>query len=149
MEDQFNLDLDNQLIARFLGPKYLGRRYLKYSEIVDLGLADNRAVLQKWMAAGVFPRCLKLAGPRGRSLRWLASEVAALIAERVAERDGSSSTETDDRADRPNDDEKGPVAGGASGPFCISIGAGSPPERDEYEVTNHEYPTGRPAASSR
>jgi predicted DNA-binding transcriptional regulator AlpA len=84
-------DLDDVLIAQFLGSRYLGRRYLRYAEIEALGLVDNRASLKLWMDAGAFPRGIKIPGPYGKTLVWAAVEVARLIAQRVEERDTSSS----------------------------------------------------------
>jgi len=84
------LDIDDALIARFLGSRYLGRRYLRYHELESLGLCDNRASLKLWMDGGSFPRAIKISGPYGKTLVWLAVEVARLIAQRVAERDASS-----------------------------------------------------------
>src|SRR5215467_9922496 len=84
------LDIDDALIARFLGSRYLGRRYLRYAELEALGLVDNRASLKLWMDGGSFPRAIKISGPYGKTLVWLAVEVARLIAQRVAERDASS-----------------------------------------------------------
>jgi predicted DNA-binding transcriptional regulator AlpA len=87
-------DLDDALIARFLGSQYLGRRYLRYYELEALGLVDNRASLKVWMDAGAFPRAIKISGPYGKTLVWLAIEVARLIAQRVAERDASNGAGT-------------------------------------------------------
>jgi predicted DNA-binding transcriptional regulator AlpA len=84
MESQ--LDIDDALIAQFLGTQYRGRRYLRYHELEALGLVDNRASLKNWMDAGVFPRGIKIPGSFGKTLVWLASEVAQLVAQRVAER---------------------------------------------------------------
>jgi predicted DNA-binding transcriptional regulator AlpA len=86
-------DIDDTLIARFLGSRYLGRRYLRYAELEALGLVDNRASLKFWMDGGKFPRAIKIAGPYGKTLVWLAIEVAQLIAQRVAERDASPDNE--------------------------------------------------------
>src|SRR5262249_20957902 len=88
--DEAELDLNDALIARFLGSRYLGRCYLRYYELEALGLVDNRASLNVWMDAGAFPRAIKISGPYGKTLVWLAIEVARLIARRVAERDASS-----------------------------------------------------------
>ena len=74
---QSQLDLDDALIAQFLGSRYLGRRYLRYAELEQLGLVDNRATLKLWMDAGAFPRRLKIPGPSGKTLVWLAVEIAA------------------------------------------------------------------------
>jgi hypothetical protein len=84
---QTQLDLDDVLIARFLGSRFLGRRYLRYAELEALGLVDNRSSLKLWMDAGHFPRAIKIAGPTGKTLVWHAVEVARLIAQRTAERD--------------------------------------------------------------
>jgi hypothetical protein len=87
---QTQLDIDDALIVRFLGSRHLGRRYLRYHELEALGLCDNRASLKVWMYAGAFPRGIKIPGPYGKTLVWLAIEVAQLVAQRVAERDASS-----------------------------------------------------------
>src|SRR5262245_38661483 len=86
---QSQADIDDGLIARFLGSKYLGRRYLRYAELEALGLIDNRGSLQNWMDVGAFPRGIKIPGPYGKVLVWLVVEIAQLIAQRVAERDAS------------------------------------------------------------
>jgi len=86
---QSHADIDDALIAQFLGSRYLGRRYLRYAELEALGLVDNRGSLKFWMDGGKFPRAIKIAGPYGKTLVWLAIEVARLIAQRVAERDAS------------------------------------------------------------
>jgi predicted DNA-binding transcriptional regulator AlpA len=80
-------DIDDALIVQFLGSRYLGRRYLRYAELEDLGLVDNRATLKLWMDSGAFPRAIRIAGVTGKVLVWQAAEVARLIAQRVAERD--------------------------------------------------------------
>jgi hypothetical protein len=80
---------DDALIAQFLGPKYIGRRYLRYAELEALGLCDNRASLKLWMDAGAFPRGIKIPGPYGKTLVWFAVEVVRLIAQRMRERDES------------------------------------------------------------
>ena len=80
-------DRDDALIERHLGTRYLGRRYISFAELIALGVVDNRATLTLWVEAGVFPRPIKLAGPTGKSLRWVAIEIAQLIATRCAERD--------------------------------------------------------------
>ena len=69
-------DRDDALIEQFLGTRYIGRRYVRFSELIDLGVVDNRATLTLWIEAGTFPRPIKLAGPTGKSLRWVAVEVA-------------------------------------------------------------------------
>jgi hypothetical protein len=86
-------DLDDALIAEFLGSRFLGRRYLRYAELEQLGLVDNRSSLKLWMDAGAFPRGIKIPGPYGKTLVWQAAEVARLIAQRVRERDSSPSPE--------------------------------------------------------
>jgi hypothetical protein len=86
--------LDDDLIAQFLGPQFLGRRYLRYAELVQLGLVDNRATLTLWMERGAFPRGLKIPGPYGKTLVWSAVELARLLAQRMRERDNIEHTET-------------------------------------------------------
>jgi predicted DNA-binding transcriptional regulator AlpA len=78
---------DDALIARFLGPQFLGRRYLRYAELQALGLVDNRTSLSNWMNAGAFPRALKIPGRAGKTLVWQATEIARHIALRVQEAD--------------------------------------------------------------
>ena len=87
---QSQLDIDDALIARFLGSRFIGRRYLRYGELEQLGLVDNRSSLTVWMNAGAFPRGIKIPGPAGKTLVWLAVEVAQLVVQRVAEREASS-----------------------------------------------------------
>ena len=84
---QSQLDIDDALIAQFLGRQYIGRRYLRYAEIEALGLCDNRGSLQNWIDAGGFPRGIRIPGPAGKTLVWHAVEVARLIAQRVRERE--------------------------------------------------------------
>jgi len=86
-------DLDDALIAEFLGSRFLGRRYLRYAELEQLGLVDNRSSLKLWMDADAFPRGIKIPGAYGKTLVWQAAEVARLIAQRVRERDSSPSPE--------------------------------------------------------
>lgn len=86
METQLDHD-DDALIAQVLGPRYLGRRYLRYAELEALGLCDNRASLKLWMDAGAFPRGIKIPGRPGKTLVWSAVEVARLVALRMRERD--------------------------------------------------------------
>jgi predicted DNA-binding transcriptional regulator AlpA len=108
---QSQLDIDDALIARFLGSKYLGRRYLRYAELEALGLVDNRASLKLWVDAGAFPRGIKIPGPYGKTLVWLAVEVAQLVAQRVAERDASTDNEADTPISGcPSDSNDGPFA---------------------------------------
>jgi hypothetical protein len=85
MESQ--LDIDDALIARFLGSRYIGRRYLRYAELEGLGLVDNRGSLKNWMDDGAFPRGIKIPGRNGKTLVWAAVEIARHIAQRVAERE--------------------------------------------------------------
>jgi predicted DNA-binding transcriptional regulator AlpA len=81
-------DIDDALIARFLGQQFAGRRFLTFHEIQSLGLVDNRQTLRTWIEQGAFPAPLKLAGPHGKSTRWLVGEIVAVIMQRLAERDG-------------------------------------------------------------
>ena len=107
---QSQLDIGDALIARFLGSKYLGRRYLRYAELEALGLVDNRASLKLWMDAGAFPRGIKIPGPYGKVLVWLAIEIAQLIAQRVAERDASPDHEAGTPGGCPSVSNDGPFA---------------------------------------
>jgi predicted DNA-binding transcriptional regulator AlpA len=84
---QTQCDSDDALIARYLGSRYLGRRYLRYSELEALGIVDDRSTLVNWMRAGGFPRSLKIPSRYGKTLVWMAAEVAQHIADRVAARE--------------------------------------------------------------
>lgn len=110
---QSQLDIDDALIARFLGSRYVGRRYLRYAELEALGLVDNRGSLQNWMDAGAFPRGIKIPGTTGKTLVWIALEVARLVAQRVAERDASpQSKEGVPVLGAPSSDSNDPFAAG-------------------------------------
>jgi hypothetical protein len=73
-------------IAKFLGPRFAGRRYLRYSELEELGIVGNRATLKLWIDAGAFPGGIKIAGPYGRTLVWSVPEVVQVLAARADER---------------------------------------------------------------
>jgi|SRR6516225_1922280 hypothetical protein len=106
-------DSDDALIARFLGSRYLGRRYLRYAELEALGICDNRASLEKWIGAGGFPRSLKIPSRYGKTLVWDALEVAQHIAQRVAARDlVPENNEGAPTRERPFDSETDPLATG-------------------------------------
>jgi predicted DNA-binding transcriptional regulator AlpA len=83
------LDIDDALISRYLS-RFLGRRYLRYSELEELGLIPNRTTLKSWMDEGGFPRGIRIPGPAGKTLVWHAVEIARLIAQRVEERDDAN-----------------------------------------------------------
>jgi predicted DNA-binding transcriptional regulator AlpA len=78
--------LREDLIAQFLGPRYAGRRYLRYSELEELGIVGNRATLKLWINAGAFPPGIKIAGPYGRTLVWSVPEVVQVLTARADER---------------------------------------------------------------
>jgi predicted DNA-binding transcriptional regulator AlpA len=78
---------DERLIAQFLGSAFSGRRYLRYAELEALGIVDNRATLALWIRKRVFPAPLKIAGRTGKTLVWLAPEIARHVAQRASERD--------------------------------------------------------------
>jgi hypothetical protein len=104
---QTQLDIDDALIAQVLGTKFLGRRYLRYAELEQLGLVDNRSSLKVWMDAGSFPRGLKIAGPTGKTLLWPAVEVARLVAQRIREPNQSyieNETRAPDEREHPSFD---------------------------------------------
>jgi predicted DNA-binding transcriptional regulator AlpA len=84
---QTNLEV---LVAEILGPRYAGRRFLRYRELEELGLVDNRATLDLWIAKKAFPAGLKIPGPYGKTLVWHVPEVVRLIAQRLSERDCAS-----------------------------------------------------------
>jgi len=109
---QTECDSDDKLIARFLGSRYLGRRYLRYAELEALGLVDNRDSLKNWMNAGAFPRGIKIPGRAGKTLVWHATEVARHIAQRVAERDASPDNEAGTPIPGCPSDSDDPLAAG-------------------------------------
>lgn len=74
------------LSAKFLGPGFIGRRYLRYAELHALGIARTRPSLNLWISKGAFPAPLKIAGPYGKTLVWLVPEVVRLLASRAAAR---------------------------------------------------------------
>jgi predicted DNA-binding transcriptional regulator AlpA len=117
------LDLDDALIAQFLGSRYLGRRYLRYAELEALGVVDNRASLKLWMDDGAFPRAIKISGPYGKTLVWLAIEVAQLIAQRVAERDAPPNKQTSASVGRrsSSDSNNDPLAAGPNNGQALCI----------------------------
>ena len=101
------------LIERYLGSRYLGRRYMRYAELEALGICDNRGSLVNWIAAGGFPRGIKIPSRYGKTLVWDALEVAQHIAQRCAERE-LASPDNDEGApmrERPSDFETGPATG--------------------------------------
>jgi hypothetical protein len=107
-------DSHDALIARFLGSRYLGRRYLRYAELEALGIVDCRDSLNNWMRAGGFPRSIKIPSRYGKTLVWMAVEVAQHLAQRVAERD-LSPLENEAGApakERPFDSNDDPLAAG-------------------------------------
>jgi predicted DNA-binding transcriptional regulator AlpA len=113
-------DRADALIEQFLGTRYIGRRYVRFSELIDLGVVDNRATLTLWIESGVFPKPIKLAGPTGKSLRWVAVEVAQLIAKRLGERDQTANETGVPAKGRPSDfDSSAPLrAGHREAPIC-------------------------------
>jgi predicted DNA-binding transcriptional regulator AlpA len=73
----------------FLGPTYRGRRFLRVAELVDLGLVPNRQSLREWIAAGLFPKPVRM----GRRVTlFLVSEIADMVAARAAERTEETNT---------------------------------------------------------
>jgi predicted DNA-binding transcriptional regulator AlpA len=75
-------------IDTLLGPGYRGRRFLRVTELIKLGLIPNRQTLSVWIAHGHFPPPLRM-GPR--VLLFAVTEIAATLAARAAERQSSPS----------------------------------------------------------
>jgi hypothetical protein len=73
-------------ISQLLGSRFAGRRYLRYADLKELGIVENRGTLKVWIERGAFPPGIRIAGPSGRTLVWSAAEVAGVIAERANER---------------------------------------------------------------
>lgn len=101
-----------------LGPKYSGRRFLRYAELVDLGIVNNRGTLSYWIERGAFPAGIRIGGRSGRTLVWSVDEIVAVLAQRVAER-SAPPTKNPDAAERdaggsseslqPHEYRKGPA----------------------------------------
>jgi len=64
-------------------PQFYGRRYLRFAELVEIGLATNRPTLNALIARGLFPPPLRISA---RLLLWDVEEIAALLEQRRAER---------------------------------------------------------------
>jgi hypothetical protein len=75
------------LTAKFLGKRFAGRRFLRYAELVEIALVNNRETLTRWMDAGLFPRAARIAGPTGNTLLWPVFEIVEMISARLDERE--------------------------------------------------------------
>jgi predicted DNA-binding transcriptional regulator AlpA len=64
--------------------QFFGRRFLRFSELQEIGIVKHRSTLDRWVAEGRFPKPLKLGA---RVAVWDAEEIAKVIATRAAERD--------------------------------------------------------------
>ena len=82
--------LPDEVVVRLLGEAYRGRRYLRFGELVTIGIAKTRPGLMKWCELGKFPRPIRIASRDGTTLLWLADEVAAHLAACVANRKTST-----------------------------------------------------------
>ena len=67
------LHLDRSPERRQTTPRSSDLRVLRYSDLVALGIVNNRVTLSRWVRSGRFPRPLRL-GPN--SIAWRATEVA-------------------------------------------------------------------------
>jgi predicted DNA-binding transcriptional regulator AlpA len=56
-------------------------KYLRFPDLVDLGIVNNRMTLSRWIKAHGFPRPIAL-GPNTRA--WRAEDVERWLAEREA-----------------------------------------------------------------
>jgi hypothetical protein len=86
--------LHDDTVIRFLGPRFAGRRYLRFCDLEAIGIVANRASLRSWIDRGAFPRGIRIAGPYGRTLVWPVGEIVKVLADRAAERDASPDNET-------------------------------------------------------
>jgi hypothetical protein len=77
----------DQTIIEYLGEQYAGRRYVRYVDLVRLGLVGNRRTLRTWIELGVFPGGIRLPSKHGTTLVWSTAEIAQTLADRHAERD--------------------------------------------------------------
>jgi predicted DNA-binding transcriptional regulator AlpA len=64
-------------------PQFHGRKYLRYNELVAIGLVTNRPTLKLLIARGLFPAPLKLSP---RLHLWDVAEIGALVERLRAER---------------------------------------------------------------
>jgi hypothetical protein len=113
-------DSHDALIERFLGSRYLGRRYLRYAELEALGICDNRGSLVSWMRGGGFPLAIRIPGRTGKTLVWDAVEVAQHIAQRCAARE-IASPDNDEGAPsqrRPCSNDSDPLTAGRKDETC-------------------------------
>jgi hypothetical protein len=87
------MEAQDAQIIKYLGPRFAGRRYLRYGELEALGIVHNRASLRSWVEQAGFPRPIRIPGPYGCTLVWLAGEVTQYLAERAGEREISFESE--------------------------------------------------------
>jgi hypothetical protein len=78
--------MNEALIFNYFGPKYAGRRYLRYAELVDIGVINNRGTLKNMIKRGEFPAGIRNGGPSGRCLCWDVTEIVPVLIARAAER---------------------------------------------------------------
>jgi predicted DNA-binding transcriptional regulator AlpA len=57
-------------------PQFHGRKYLRFNELVAIGLVTNRPTLKLLIKRGLFPPPLRLSP---RMLLWDVAEIAALV----------------------------------------------------------------------
>jgi predicted DNA-binding transcriptional regulator AlpA len=67
-------------------PQFHGRQYLRYNELVEIGLVTNRPTLKLLIARGLFPPPLKLSP---RMLLWDVAEIAAVVERLRGERNAA------------------------------------------------------------
>jgi hypothetical protein len=77
--------MNDDLIFNFFGPRYAGRRYLRFFELVDVGVVQNRGTLKNQIRRGEFPAGIR-GGASGRSLMWDVREIVPVLMARAAER---------------------------------------------------------------
>jgi predicted DNA-binding transcriptional regulator AlpA len=65
------------------GPRFEGRRYLRYFELVELGIVSNRGTLKNLIDRGVLPAPVRLGG---RTMLFDTAELAAALRQQAAER---------------------------------------------------------------
>jgi predicted DNA-binding transcriptional regulator AlpA len=72
------------------GPRFEGRRYLRYFELVELGIVNNRGTLKNLIDRGAIPPPVRLGG---RTMLFDTAELAAALRQQAAERTAPADTE--------------------------------------------------------
>jgi predicted DNA-binding transcriptional regulator AlpA len=82
----------------FFGPRFEGRRYLRYFELVELGIVTNRGTLKNLIDRGAIPPPVRLGG---RTMLFDTAELVAALGQRAAP--SAARRPTSSRTIREND----------------------------------------------